>query len=187
MCIRDRRLADHKRGVDSATVKPWFAMNADNLLCYVIEWVDEDMRLQAESYWYLTLGGESLVNSVWREARTHAIGYTTDACFDPATAKGFTTADGQQWPTVERRAYATLEQSTWDAEPFGCRLLIQLSRRLDKANRQRDRFQATSIPTDCVDSDALMHELAVVVAMEKYSITRPQLDAILAGKVGQQC
>jgi hypothetical protein len=179
-----KRLADHRRGIDSDAVKPWFKENADNLLCYVIEWVSEDMRLPAESYWYLRLGGAKLLNSAWHEAYRHVVGYTTTATFDPSAAKGFTPGDGCRWHTVQPRVFAPPSVSDWAIHPREYRVIALMYRRMEEAKQRRSSLLRDGIPTEGVDGEVYMYEVGIEWTMKQYSISQSQLAALIAQKAG---
>lgn len=101
-----KRLRGHRRGQDSGRTKAWFLANSDRLICYVIEWVDARLRLNAEAYWYRKFdtiarsAGYRLVNYPWFEAVRRAASYGTDVAFDTKAAPFFMHTDGATWSAV---------------------------------------------------------------------------------------
>lgn len=82
-----KRLFAHSRGADGQIAQEWFFQNAGNLLCYVIEWVREEERLDAESYWigHFWKRSPTLVNCSYlphQAGAKRARGYRPQSTFD---------------------------------------------------------------------------------------------------------
>lgn len=98
-----KRFDGHRNGRDCGRVKQWFAENKRYVFCYIVEWVVEGDRLNAEAYWYNHFDRLSrLVNSPWFSAIERAKSYTPSCTFSAKEAPCFTWVAGANWKAVSK-------------------------------------------------------------------------------------
>ena len=102
------RLCGHISGSDGADTKKWMMANASRLRCYIIEWVDEELRFVAEAYWYvyhqqLVLDNKKrLVNYRRLSLSKSTADYSPYTSFDPKTAFCFSRREGMSLEAIAK-------------------------------------------------------------------------------------